>query len=63
MYLNEEDVRLEGKIEKRPSFCSLGIDEDGMKDLLGLFIAQNEGAKFWLSILTKPRSGKRPDRL
>ena len=45
-------VRHEGKIEKRAVFCVLGIDEDGMKDLLGLYIAQNEGAKFWLSILT-----------
>ena len=45
-------VRHEGKIEKRAVFCVLGIDEDGMKELLGLYIAQNEGAKFWLSILT-----------
>ncbi len=45
-------VRHNGKIEKRAVFCVLGIDEDGMKDLLGLYIAQNEGAKFWLSILT-----------
>ncbi|MEL6629716.1 MAG: IS256 family transposase, partial [Bacteroidota bacterium] len=45
-------VRHEGKIDKRAVFCVLGIDEDGMKDLLGLYIAQNEGAKFWLSILT-----------
>lgn len=43
-------VRHNGKIEKRAVFCVLGIDEDGMKDLLGLYIAQNEGAKFWLSI-------------
>jgi len=45
-------VRHEGKIEKRAVFCVLGINEDGMKELLGLYIAQNEGAKFWLSILT-----------
>lgn len=45
-------VRHNGRIEKRAVFCVLGIDEDGMKDLLGLYIAENEGAKFWLSILT-----------
>jgi len=45
-------VRHNGKIEKRAIFCVLGIDEDGMKDLLGVYIAQNEGAKLWLSILT-----------
>lgn len=45
-------VRQNGRIEKRAVFCVLGIDEDGMKDLLGLYIAENEGSKFWLSILT-----------
>lgn len=45
-------VRHEGRIKKRAVFCVLGIDEEGMKDLLGLYIAETEGAKFWLSILT-----------
>jgi len=45
-------VRHNNRIQKRAVFCVLGIDEDGMKDLLGLYIADNEGAKFWLSILT-----------
>ena len=45
-------VRHEGKIEKRAVFCVLGINEEGFKELLGLYIAPNEGAKFWLSILT-----------
>ena len=45
-------VRHNGRIEKRAVYCVLGVDEDGMKDLLGLYISENEGAKFWLSILT-----------
>jgi len=45
-------VRHNGRIEKRAIFCVLGIDEDGMKDILGLYIAENEGSKFWLGILT-----------
>lgn len=45
-------VRHEGAIQKRAVFCVLGINSEGMKDLLGLYVAQNEGAKFWLSILT-----------
>jgi len=45
-------VRHEGKIEKRAVYCVLGIDEDGMKDLLGLYLSENEGAKFWLGVLT-----------
>lgn len=45
-------VRHNGRIEKRAVFCVLGIDEDGMKDLLGLYVAENEGSRFWLGILT-----------
>ncbi|MEO1260801.1 MAG: IS256 family transposase [Bacteroidota bacterium] len=45
-------VRREGRIEKRAVYCVLGIDSDGMKDLLGLYVSENEGSKFWLAILT-----------
>lgn len=45
-------VRSNGQIEKRAIYCILGIDEEGHKDLLGLYISENEGAKFWLSALT-----------
>jgi len=31
----------------------LGVDLDGQKDVLGLWVAQNEGAKFWLQVLTE----------
>lgn len=31
----------------------LGIGTDGNKELLGMWISQNEGAKFWLSVLTE----------
>ena len=34
-------------------YLALGITEDGHKDLLGLWISQNEGSKFWLSVLTE----------
>ena len=45
-------VRHEGKIVQRSVYCVLGLDEEGMKDLLGLYISDNEGARFWLSVLT-----------
>ena len=32
---------------------ALGINMDGMKDVLGLWIAKNEGAKFWLQVITE----------
>ena len=34
-------------------YLALGITEDGQKDLLGLWISENEGSKFWLSVLTE----------
>jgi transposase-like protein len=34
-------------------YLALGIRTDGVKELLGMWIAQNEGAKFWLSVLTE----------
>jgi len=45
-------VRHEGRIVSRAVYCVLGIDLEGKKDLLGLYVSENEGAKFWLSILT-----------
>ena len=34
-------------------YLALGIDLDGKKDILGLWISENEGAKFWLGNLTE----------
>lgn len=45
-------VRHEGRIESRAVYCVLGINQYGQKDLLGLYVSENEGAKFWLSVLT-----------
>lgn len=44
-------VRYEGRIVKRPVYIAIGIDMDGHKDILGMYVGQNESAKFWLSIL------------
>jgi len=45
-------VRHEGRIVSRAVYCVLAIDRHGMKDLLGLYVSENEGAKFWLQVLT-----------
>ena len=45
-------VRKDGRIENRALYCVLGINLEGKKDLLGLYLSENEGAKFWLSVLT-----------
>ena len=44
-------VRSEGRIVKRAVYIAIGIDMDGHKDVLGMYVGQNESAKFWLSIL------------
>ena len=44
-------VRNEGRIVKRAVYIAIGSDMDGHKDVLGMYVGQNESAKFWLSIL------------
>ena len=34
-------------------FLALGINIEGQKELLGMWLAENEGAKFWLNVLTE----------
>ena len=36
----------------RGSYTVLGIDQQGKKDVLGLYLSESEGANFWLSVLT-----------
>lgn len=44
-------VRNEGRIVKRAVYIALGIDMNGHKDVLGMYIGENESAKFWLSMM------------
>lgn len=46
-------MRQEGKVENRAVYVAIGIDLDGRKDVLGLWTSPNEGAKFWLQVLTE----------
>lgn len=45
-------VRHEGKVKTRALYNILGIDKNGYKDLLGMYISESEGANFWLQVLT-----------
>lgn len=49
-------VRHEGRIVKRAVYIAIGIDMNGRKDVLGMYVGQNESAKFWLSILNGLRN-------
>lgn len=46
-------VRSEGRIVTKCSYTILGITQDGMKELLGIWLAESEGAKFWLQVLNE----------
>jgi transposase-like protein len=45
-------VRVNGAVESRAIYNLLGIDIEGKKELLGLYLSENEGAKFWLTVLS-----------
>lgn len=44
------------QVQKRAFYVALGIRLDGRRDVLGIWAAETEGAKFWLSILNELRS-------
>jgi len=46
-------VRQDKRVINKSVYIALGINLEGQKELLGLWLAQTEGAKFWLSILTE----------
>ncbi|MDN3660451.1 IS256 family transposase [Vibrio agarivorans] len=46
-------IRQDKRIINKSIFLALGINTDGQKELMGMWIAENEGAKFWLSVLTE----------
>jgi len=46
-------VRDGGQVQKRAFYVALGVRVDGTRDVLGLWVAANEGSKFWLTILTE----------
>ena len=46
-------VRQHSNVINKSVYLALGINMDGQKELLGMWIAQTEGAKFWLSVMTE----------
>ena len=49
-------VRDNGKIVSKASYIMLGITTEGMKEILGIWVGENEGSKFWLSLLNEIRN-------
>ncbi len=46
-------IRHEGRVENRAVYVAIGVDWSGRKEVLGLWTSANEGAKFWLMVLTE----------
>lgn len=46
-------VHQDKRVIKKTVYVALGVNAEGHKELLGLWIAETEGAKFWLSVLTE----------
>ena len=49
-------VRSEGQIVKKAVYIAIGIDLDGKKDVLGMWVGENESAKFWANVLNNMRN-------
>jgi len=49
-------IRDEGFVRNKAVYIALGILADGTKEILGLWIEQTEGAKFWLRVMNELRS-------
>jgi putative transposase len=46
-------MRTDGRVENRAVYVAIGVTLAGMKEVLGLWTSANEGAKFWLGVLTE----------
>ena len=44
-------VRSEGQIAKKAVYIAIGINMDGLKEVLGMWVGENESAKFWLTVM------------
>jgi putative transposase len=49
-------VRDEGSVKNKAVYLALGVRPDGLKEALGLWVEQTEGAKFWLRIMNELRN-------
>lgn len=56
-------VRQDKRIINKAVYVALGIDKSGKKDVLGLWMSENEGSKFWLANLTELKNRGMQDML
>lgn len=55
MYLDAIQVKIkdQNQVVNKAVYLAIGVTMDGLKEILGLWVSQNEGSKFWLQILTE----------
>jgi transposase-like protein len=46
-------VKEAGRVTNRCAYIALGVTVEGRREILGIFVAQSEGAKFWMQCLTE----------
>ncbi len=49
-------VRIDGKIINKAAYAAIGVNLEGVKDVLGIWIGENESSKYWLKVLTDIRN-------
>jgi len=45
-------VREDGRVKSKAVYVIIGLNDQGIKEVMGLYISESEGARFWLQILT-----------
>ena len=46
-------VRSSGRVVNRSLYTAIGVNQDGRKEVLGLWLSDNEGAKFWMQVVSE----------
>jgi len=55
LYLDALQVKVkdQGRVSNKAIYLAIGVNMSGLKEVLGMWASENEGAKFWLSIITE----------
>jgi putative transposase len=55
LYLDALQVKVkdQGRVSNKAIYLAIGVNMQGIKEVLGMWTSENEGAKFWLSIITE----------
>jgi putative transposase len=55
LYLDALQVKVkdQGRVSNKAIYLAIGVNMSGIKEVLGMWTSENEGAKFWLSIITE----------